>query len=51
MPVLKAVYDEKSYEGYSVILDKSGYYYLAKTGNDKKIKISIDELKKYIKIC
>lgn len=51
MPVLKAVYDEKSYQGYSVILDKSGYYYLAKTSNDKNIKISIDELKQYIKIC
>lgn len=51
MPVLKAVYDEKSYQGYSVILDKSGYYYLAKTSNDKDIKISIDELKQYIKIC
>ncbi|WP_455493431.1 FG-GAP repeat domain-containing protein [Eubacterium sp.] len=53
MPVLKAVYDEKSYQGYSVILDKSGYYYLAKISNDndKDIKISIDELKQYIKIC
>lgn len=51
MPVLKAVYDEKTYEGYSVILDKSGYYYLAKTGNDNDIKISVDELKKNIKIC
>ena len=51
MPVLKAVYDEKSYQGYSVILDKSGYCYLAKTSNDKNIKISIDELKQYIKIC
>lgn len=51
MPVLKAVYEEKSYQGYSVILDKSGYYYLAKTSNDKDIKISIDELKQYIKIC
>lgn len=51
MPVLKAVYDENSYQGYSVILDKSGYYYLAKTSNDKDIKISIDELKQYIKIC
>ena len=51
MPVLKAVYDEKSYQGYSVILDKSGYYYLAKASNDKDIKISIDELKQYIKIC
>lgn len=51
MPVLKAVYDEKSYQGYSIILDKSGYYYLAKTSNDKDIKISIDKLKQYIKIC
>ena len=50
MPVLKAVYDEKIYRGYDIILDKSGYYYLAKTSNDKEIKISIDELKQYIKI-
>lgn len=51
MPVLKAVYDENAYQGYSIILDKSGYYYLAKTSNDKEIDISIDELKQYIKIC
>lgn len=51
MPVLKAVYDENAYQGYSIILDKSGYYYLAKTSNDKEINISIDELKQYIKIC
>ena len=50
MPVLKAVYDENIYRGYDIILDKSGYYYLAKTSNDKEIKISIDELKQYIKI-
>lgn len=51
MPVLKAVYDKNAYQGYSIILDKSGYYYLAKTSNDKEINISIDELKQYIKIC
>lgn len=51
MPVLKAVYDEKTYQGYNIILDKSGYYYLAKAGNDKDIKISVDDLKQYIKIC
>lgn len=50
MPVLKAVYDEKNYEGYNVILDKSGYYYLAKSGNDEQIKFTVDDLKQYIKI-
>lgn len=51
MPVLKAVYDKNAYQGYDIILDKSGYYYLAKILNDKEIEISIDELKQYIKIC
>lgn len=51
MPVLKAVYDEKNYEGYNIILDKSGYYYLAKSGNDEQIKFTVDDLKQYIKIC
>lgn len=50
MPVLKAVYDEKNYEGYNIILDKSGYYYLAKSGNDEQIKFTVDDLKQYIKI-
>ena len=50
MPVLKAVYNEAEYTDYTVILDQSGYYYLARTGNDKSIKISTDELKKLIKV-
>ena len=50
MPVLKAVYNEAEYSDYTVILDQSGYYYLARTGNDKSIKISTDELKKLIKV-
>lgn len=50
MPVLKAVYDEKNYKEYNIILDKSGYYYLAKSGNDEQIKFTVDDLKQYIKI-
>lgn len=49
-PVLKAIYNEKDYEDYSIILDSSGYYYLAKCSNDKDIKITIDDLKKNIKV-
>lgn len=48
MPVLKATYDKSKYEGYTVILENSGYYYLAKSGNDKDIKITTDDLKTYI---
>lgn len=48
-PVLKAVYDEKEYKDYSVVLEASGYYYLAKIGNDTKIKISIDDLAEMVK--
>lgn len=48
-PVLKAVYDEKEYKDYSVVLEASGYYYLAKIGNDTKIKISIDDLTEMVK--
>lgn len=49
MPVLKATYEESSYKGYTVILEDSGYYYLAKCSNDTDIKITIDNLKAYIK--
>lgn len=48
-PVLKATYDKSKYEGYSIVLDDSGYYYLAKLGDDKDIKITIDDLKNYVK--
>lgn len=48
-PVLKAVYDEKEYKDYSVVLEASGYYYIAKIGNDTKIKISIDDLAEMVK--
>lgn len=50
-PVLKALYDEKEHSDYTVIMEKSGYYYLAKLGNDTDIKSSIDILKKSIKSC
>ena len=48
-PVLKATYKEKDYKDYTKILDSSGYYYLAKTGNASDIKITINDLEKYIK--
>lgn len=49
IPLLKAVYDEKQYEGYEIILEDSGYYYLGKSSVDKDIKITVDDLKKNIK--
>ncbi|MBR7061116.1 MAG: hypothetical protein IKI34_05235 [Eubacterium sp.] len=49
IPVLKATYDENMYKGYTKILDSSGYYYLAKTNDNSDIKITIQNLKKYIK--
>lgn len=48
-PVLKVLYDEEEYDGYSVIKEDSGYYYLAKCNDNKNIKITIDQLKKFIK--
>ena len=48
-PVLKAVYDEKSFDSYSVVCEENGYYYLAKTSEN--IKVSLDDLKQFIKIC
>ncbi|MBR3149725.1 MAG: hypothetical protein IKF64_06100, partial [Eubacterium sp.] len=47
--VLKAKYSEEQYEGFTNVFEDKGYCYLAKTGNSEKIKISMDELKKYIK--
>jgi hypothetical protein len=47
MPVLKATYDENNYSGYTTILEDSGYYYLAKCGDNADI--TIDKLKTYIK--
>ena len=49
IPVLKATYKERDYKGYTVIMDSSGYYYLAKTGDSSDIKITIENLKNYIK--
>lgn len=48
-PALKANFDKTNYSGYEIILENSGYYYLAKLGNDKDINLSIDELKQGIK--
>lgn len=50
-PVLKAVYDEKSFDSYSVVCEQNGYYYLAKTSDNENIKVSLDDLKQFIKIC
>ncbi|MGN0459114.1 MAG: hypothetical protein ACI4IL_09105 [Eubacterium sp.] len=49
MPILKAVYNENDYKDYEIILEDSGYYYLGKSVANEKIKISVDDLKKYIK--
>lgn len=48
-PILKASYNEKDYSNYSIVCEASGYYYLAELGNDTDIKITIDDLKNYIK--
>ena len=48
-PVLKATYSKEAYKGYSIILDDSGYYYLAKIGDNSDINITMDYLKAYIK--
>ena len=49
MPVLKATYNENDYEGYTKILDASGYIYLAKIGDNSDINITMKNLKTYIK--
>ena len=49
VPVLKATYDESKYEGYTKILDASGYYYLAKIGSNPDIDITVKDLKIFIK--
>ena len=49
VPVLKATYDESEYEGYKKVLDNSGYIYLAKTGDNPDIDITVKDLKTYIK--
>ena len=36
-------------KGYSSVLDTSGYYYLAQSGNDSDIKITVGDIKNYIK--
>ena len=47
--VMKAVYDKNNFKGYSSVLDTSGYYYLAQSGNDSDIKITVGDIKNYIK--
>lgn len=49
MPLLKAVYNQSEYKEYEIILEDSGYYYLGKTVANDNVKVSIDDLKKYIK--
>ena len=49
VPVLKATYEESKYQGYTKIIDASGYYYLAKSGDASDIRITTDNLKTYIK--
>ncbi len=49
LPVLKATYNENDYKGYTKVLDNSGYIYLAKVGNNPDVKITVENLKEYIK--
>ena len=48
MPVLKATYTEEKYPSYTKVMESSGYCYLVKKGNDKRIAVPIKELKNYI---
>jgi hypothetical protein len=49
MPVLKAVYSSADYSEYDIIWENSGYYYIAKSGDDKDIKITTNQLESMIK--
>lgn len=51
LPVLKAVYEDKKFSDYILITENNGYYYLAKSYENKNINITMDDLKEYIKIC
>lgn len=50
-PVLKAVYDDNNFSDYTLICENNGYYFLAKTFDNKEININLDYLKEYTKIC
>lgn len=47
-PALKANFDESNYPGFSVILEDSGYYYLARINEASDYSITFDELKQNI---
>ena len=49
IPVLKGIYSEEDYQGYEVVLEASGYYYIARQGDDEEIVISAEQLKENIK--
>ncbi len=49
LPVLKATYSKSKFSEYQVMFEEKGYYYLAKTGDSGKIKITSNELKTMIK--
>lgn len=49
--MLKVAYDKNNDSDYTVVMEDSGYYYLAKLGEDKDIKITLDYLKENIKSC
>ncbi len=47
-PVLKATYQENDYPEWFKVHEASGYYYLAKSGNDSKIKFTKEQISDYI---
>ncbi len=47
-PVLKATYREADYPDWFIVHEASGYYYLAKNGNDSNIKLTKQEISDYI---
>lgn len=49
--MLKVAYDKQKDSDYTVVMENSGYYYLAKLGDDKDIKITLDYIKDNIKSC
>ncbi len=49
LPLLKPVYNANDYTDYDIVLEDSGYYYLAKSGENEKFNFSLDDIKNNIK--